>query len=311
MLKQLIQARRQSLEEFCANNERFARKHGEVGTLSPRHAQRLAAGRREDGQRLGPPRPATRRLLERMLNRPLEQLLGPPDAGSSDGFLVADCETPPATTATVPEDETRERKAIMDAARGSAEHSIQAGGVLDDSALEQLNDEVRRLVRSYDRGTPPLVMLSDLVRARDTVYALLERTEKPRQASELYLLVGQLCGMLALTSLDLGHPHAAEQHARAAWAYGQIIEHNSLRTWARATQAVIAFWSGQPRRSVEFVRSALPVAPPGTPTLRLHIVEARALSMLGAVEPTQTALRAADEAAELDAYDELQDGTGR
>ena len=46
VLAQKIRERRQSLEEFAAYTETFAREHHERATLSVRHLQRLVAGRR-------------------------------------------------------------------------------------------------------------------------------------------------------------------------------------------------------------------------------------------------------------------------
>jgi 8-oxo-dGTP pyrophosphatase MutT (NUDIX family) len=82
-LERLIWQRRQTIEEFAAYAERFAREHDQSGTLSPRHLQRLAAGRRSDGRALGPIRPATARLLEAMLGQPATRLLAPPENRSA------------------------------------------------------------------------------------------------------------------------------------------------------------------------------------------------------------------------------------
>ncbi|GAA5101980.1 NUDIX hydrolase [Haloechinothrix salitolerans] len=75
VLEQLIRQRRQTFEEFVEFAARFAREHGEPGTLSLRHLQRLVAGRRPDGAPVGPPRPATARLLERIFGMPISVLL--------------------------------------------------------------------------------------------------------------------------------------------------------------------------------------------------------------------------------------------
>jgi len=61
VLVQRIRERRLNFEEFCEQLEVFARENNEVGTLSTRHVQRLAAGRSTSEQL----RPATARLLER------------------------------------------------------------------------------------------------------------------------------------------------------------------------------------------------------------------------------------------------------
>jgi hypothetical protein len=78
VLEQKIKERRQTLEEFAEFVEMFAREHKEPGTLGARHLQRLAAGRGPNGRPLGPVRPATARLLERIFGLDIDALLSPP-----------------------------------------------------------------------------------------------------------------------------------------------------------------------------------------------------------------------------------------
>lgn len=75
LLEQKIRERRQTFEEFAEYVERFARSHGEPGSLSVRHLQRLVAGRRPDGRPLGCPHPATVRLLEQIFGIGIDALL--------------------------------------------------------------------------------------------------------------------------------------------------------------------------------------------------------------------------------------------
>lgn len=96
----------------------------------------------------------------------------------------------------------------------------------------------------------------------------------------------------------MGHPDVAEEQARAAFTYGQVIDHPSLCAWARALQTTATFWNGQPRRAVNIATSALDAAPVGTARARLLSVHARALAMIGARDEVESALRAA--ANELD-----------
>jgi 8-oxo-dGTP pyrophosphatase MutT (NUDIX family) len=77
VLEQLIRERQQTFEEFAEYAETFARNHGEPGTISLRHLQRLVAGRQLNAP-LGPLRPATARLLERMFGRRADELLAAP-----------------------------------------------------------------------------------------------------------------------------------------------------------------------------------------------------------------------------------------
>ncbi|MGH3753375.1 MAG: XRE family transcriptional regulator [Pseudonocardiaceae bacterium] len=63
------------MEEFSEQLELFARENNEVGTVSIRHVQRIAAGQFAS-DRL---RPATARLLERHFESPIEELLISPE----------------------------------------------------------------------------------------------------------------------------------------------------------------------------------------------------------------------------------------
>jgi hypothetical protein len=130
------------------------------------------------------------------------------------------------------------------------------------------------------------------------VYDQLDRTHKPRQQAELYLLAGQVCGLLSSVSWDLGHPDVAEEQARAAYTYSSVIDHPSLAAWARALQVTVTFWAGRPRRAAEIADGALLAAPRGTARARLHSVHARALALIGARQEVAAELDAA--ADELD-----------
>ncbi|MBV8933330.1 MAG: hypothetical protein JOZ47_14070 [Kutzneria sp.] len=185
----------------------------------------------------------------------------------------------------------------MTAGRESVEHAIGSASAIDPSALEQLHAEAQRAARAY-YFAPPLAMLADLVRLRNTVYEQLDRTAKPRQKAELYLIAGQVCGLLSSVSWDLGYPDVADEQARAAHTYGSVIDHPSLQAWARALQVTVTFWSGRPRRATSIASTALDTAPAGTARARLHSVNARALALVGAHQEVAAELAAAAE--ELD-----------
>jgi 8-oxo-dGTP pyrophosphatase MutT (NUDIX family) len=86
VLEQQIRQRQQTFEEFAEYAETFAREHSEPGTLSVRHLQRLVAGARPDGRPLGPVRPATARLLERIFGMSINELLAPVDRRATTIF---------------------------------------------------------------------------------------------------------------------------------------------------------------------------------------------------------------------------------
>lgn len=203
----------------------------------------------------------------------MSRLLGPPDRGRVAVFLS-------------------EEELIVNAGRESVDHAIKAASALDPSALEHLHDAAQRAARAY-YVRPPLMMLTDLVRLRDTVYEQLDRTHKPRQQAELYLLAGQMCGLLSSVCWDLGHPEIAEEQARSAHTYGSVIDHPSLCAWARALQVTVMFWTARPHDAVSLAATALETAPVGTARARLHCVRARSLALIGARQEVRTALEAA------------------
>jgi hypothetical protein len=237
----------------------------------------------------GQPRPGARRVLETWFGEPIAVLFGPPHSVTHTRAVT-------------------EQELALSAAHKSVSHAIEAASALDPSALEHLHGAAGKAATAY-YTTPPLELLTDLVALRDTVYDQLDRTHKPLQQAELYLLAGQVCGLLSSVTWDLGLVEPAEEQARAAYTYGCIIDHPSLQAWARALQVTLAFWSGFPRRANRIAAAALDTAPTGTARARLHSVNARALAMLGARGEVHAELESAatelDRAGEDDFLDEI------
>jgi len=235
------------------------------------------------------PRAVACRVLEAWFGEPVERLLGPPDEIATLDGAGGDV--------------------VAEAGRRSVEHAIDAASALDPSALEHLHAAAQRAARTY-LITPPLEMLTGLVQLRDTVYDQLDRTHKPHQQAELYLLAGQVCGLLSSVSFDLGHPGVAEEQARAAHTYGSVIDHPSLCAWAHALLSNMYLWAGRSKQTILVASKALETAPAGTARARLYSVRARALGLLGARAEVATDLGLA--AGELDraGFDALMDGIG-
>lgn len=269
-LEQLVIQRRLGIADFLREFARYAEDIGEDVDVSRSAAKRWLQG---DG---GTPRTSSRRVLEAWFGEPIADLFGPPLSQSRH---------------------VTEQEFAVNAAHESVSHAIDAATALDPSALEHLQAAAGNAARAY-YVTPPLEMLTDLVALRDTIYVQLDRTHKPLQQAELYLLAGQVCGLLSSVSWDLGLLAPAEEQARAAYTYGNVIDHPSLQAWARALQVTVAFWSGFPRRAAKIAAGALEMAPTGTARARLHSVNARALALIGARGEVSDELNSAT--AELD-----------
>ncbi|MEV5407293.1 XRE family transcriptional regulator [Thermopolyspora sp. NPDC052614] len=185
---------------------------------------------------------------------------------------------------------TLERELIMSAASESSDHAAEIeSAFVGSNALEQLEDDVTRLARAYVHA-PPLPLFGELTRVRNRVYRLIDRTRHPGQQRDLYLVAGQVCGLLASASFDLGYPHAAAEQARAARVYGEVIGHNELTAWSDGLLACVEFWTGRPGQALRLVERGLAIAPEGTTRVRLLSIAARASALLGDVDGTREAI---------------------
>lgn len=285
-LEQQVRTAHLSLQEFVAGFHQASNAIGQNVHVSERTAKRWLAGQSEL------PRPLACRVLEHWWGQPVTALFGPPDPEAL------------APTATMTEQEL-----FMAEAREARQHSVSAAQGIDPGALEQLHAEAARLARAY-LSTPPLTLFGELTGLRTEVRNQLDHTRKPRQEAELYLVLGQVSGLLASVSTALGHLEAAEEQARAAYTYGRIIDHLSLCAWARALHTAVLVWAGRPRHAAGIAATALEVAPVGTAQARLHAVQARALAMLGARDEVTTAVHAAQDALDAAGDDLLLDEVG-
>lgn len=178
-------------------------------------------------------------------------------------------------------------------AHESTDHAGQVGAAaLDAQTVQTLHDQVAWLARSY-ASTPPLVFYQQALQVRALLYRMIERTLRPAQLADLYVMAGQVCGLLAASTFDLGYYPAATEQARAAFTYGEVAGHNGVRAYARGLQAVIAYWDKRPRDAVDLATSAAPFAAGGTSGVRVACVQARAWAMLGAEQETRDSIAAA------------------
>jgi hypothetical protein len=289
--------------EHVAALSTFARQLGESNaTFSLRQFDRWLTG--ESGVR---PRPATRRVLEAYYGQSIDALL----ASGSGTPRRTGSELTTATSATVTDqraDHVREPAAWL-RAHESSEHSALASMHVDPESIEALGARVRTTANRYPITTMA-EMFEELVRVRDQGYQLLERTSRPSQLRDLYVLAGQVCALLGDVSYDLGYRDAAAEHLDAALAYGRIADHSSLIAFTSAIQCTIEFWSGHPRRGIRFATAGLERRPTGSIGARLHAVRARSWALEGHAERVEADLRAADHAFDDIGSDDLADQVG-
>ncbi|WP_331722263.1 hypothetical protein [Streptomyces canus] len=145
---------------------------------------------------------------------------------------------------------------------------------VDDDVLEQMSADVAEIAARY-LIDPPGSVFSTLIAGRADVFALIAGRQNPRHTMNLYKIGGQMCALLAHASADLGHPHAANTHARTALHCADVSGYSPLRIYTRWVQSNVAYWNGDYNLAAGLVESALADATSGTMLLRLASQKAR------------------------------------
>ncbi|MFD9950234.1 hypothetical protein ACFWYW_56050 [Nonomuraea sp. NPDC059023] len=302
VLRQLAEER--DLVHYGRFARLFERTAREVGyrdlTISDRQWDRWLSGRLK-----GLPHPRAREVLGHIFGRPAAELFS----------LLTDIDTvaPVCVDAasilrgTPVEDRARGLyELMMEAADRSREAAGDAELTLGGAAMEQLQDDVIRLARTFLQS-PPMVLFPELVDVRDQIAARRSQTRKPAQLGELNFMSSVVAALLAEACIDLGETKMARDHARAAWSFANSIDHVPLAVHARGLMASSSYWAGHPQDAVIAITRAVEQRPVGLAAARVQSIAARAWSHVGDADKTVQAIRAATEARANDqGGDELQ-----
>ncbi len=293
-LEQLLRQRHVTLEEFRKQYQRTAKAE-----LSERQAYRWVAG-----DVRGLPYPQAQAALEQLFGEPVARLLGPPyGIGAVRPSRRRDGAAPERGSART---DWKGQVIAMSADRARDFLTRIEASNIGAETLDQLIDDVRRLVTAYQQQPLP-TLLGDLVDTQDRAFGLLEGRQRPEQTRDLYLIAGIACGLMAKASHDLGAPHDAMTHARTGYACADNAGHDGLRAWTRGLQALITYWSGRLDDSVRYAQLGAEAAARsrGTAGIWLTSSEARSLAALNRLEDAHTALAQATEARDRMEPDEL------
>ncbi|MDT0319283.1 hypothetical protein [Streptomyces millisiae] len=233
-------------------------------------------------------------ILEHIFRRPASELLAAPKEG------VASLPSAPAI------DESEIRMTARDAADHAGEAAAWA---LPDLTIDQIEDDVRRLARSY-LATAPADSYRRGAELLQLTRTMLDRTQRPRQRQRLYLQAGATAAVMASASFDLGSLPAAVQLARTAALYGEVIDHGPLQAYAHGALAYLAYWDGRPTDALRLVTTGQGFGGLGdTAAIRLTTIRARAHAHLGDHESAGRAIASLDDLA-TGRRDDLHDDVG-
>jgi tetratricopeptide (TPR) repeat protein len=315
VLAQRIRERRLTLEEFSEQLEVFARENNEVGTVSIRHVQRLAAGQCTSDQL----RPATARLLERYFESPIEELLVSPEtkdlsAQRSDLLAQADqpdCvasargpvhdphaeePTPDADVAVaIPNDlqlavwqgdrfSVADEHEALELARRVAASDVSA------ETLNRLEGIVDELAVKYS-VTPPRELIGPVRQHVSYVMWLLDARKTLDEHRRLLVVGGWLSLIAATLYTDLERRAAANSWLATAASLAKQAGEHEIYAWRYETEAWQALNDGDYPHAVELSQAAQRLAPRGSSAaIQATAQEGRAWARLGQAQQTYDAL---------------------
>ena len=282
VLEHLIQTGDRTYEELA---EEFSKVDSRAA-ISARHLGRLARGERD----MTGSTPATRRALQAIFGKPVEELQRPWTTGNPT--------TPPAEHSSLALPGTgSERTLLAMAAQRARQYAMLAAEATTPATIDQLADDVQRLALAYPQQ-PVSHILSDLVETQDTLFALLERRQPPNQSRDLHFLAGITSGLLAKVSHDMADPHSAMLQARTAVLCADQAGHPGLQAWLRGLQSLVAYWAGRYAEAVRYAEAGREfiTRTGGTTSVWLPVSAARAYAALGNAEQAKAAIGQAEDA---------------
>jgi tetratricopeptide (TPR) repeat protein len=260
--------RGETFEEFAEYAEAFARRHQLRGTLSMRHLLRLVAGQKEDGCPLGPVRPATAQLLERIFDLSVTELLSPPVGERDDRGEI----------------ELRQRLSA------SRQVDRQVIGL-----LRQQLDGLRRL----DRQMGAVVAYEEVKAKVAQVLRLQSHSLSPDTRASLATVLAELGALAGWEALDRYTISEAWEHHERAKQAAREADSSALLAHATAQQAFILSDLGDHLSATEQLGQARTLVKRSAPALLRAWLAAAYGEGLAAAGKRDDALRAFDVAGRL------------
>lgn len=236
-----------TLEEFAEHAEDFARRHGESGTFSVRHLQRLIAG--PGG---AAPRPATRRLLERLLDAPITELLGPPGVRRPSAGVPAEAQV--AADVVLWQD--------VHASTGDLLAALDPT-----DALAAIDESTESVAARYEVVGPTL-LAPEVLALRRVCRDLGQRVARSARGRVVRAAARQAA---LLSYMAVNRDRYAEAHAFAfeASVLATAAKDDDLLAWVRGTQSLMAYYQGRYRDALRLAEAGLAIRGAGSQRVRL------------------------------------------
>lgn len=265
------------------------------------------------------PTPVAKSDSDKSAPKPVQRLKDPSTGGDDArlGLITAGTERvgPPATRlgqvdgpslAIMPSGSIDQGETFLAAAHESTQDAVLRAARTSD-ALDIMRNQMIETARRYSYRAP-IAIFTEARHTRNLAYQITDRTRRPSELADLYVVAGTANALMASIAFDLGHWDAARSLAQSATAYADLAGHASLEAWTWGLQATLANWRRDLSHALDYFERGLAIAPRGASRLRLRYIAARTYAGLGDTGATADVLAAArmDHDAMKSAGDELQ-----
>lgn len=182
-------------------------------------------------------------------------------------------------------------------------HALDVLTFEDADTLDTTVSCLNELVASYSRAisfASPMSVYEDLLSVRRYTSTLLDRSRHSKLRPDLNMTAGWLSNLLAIATSYMGDHGAALVWCTDAERRSREAKHPDLAGWASLTRAMIAYYQGNARLSVDLACHGQKISSVGAVAhARLAAQEMRARAMLGDCDGMAVAKRRATDALAL------------
>jgi transcriptional regulator with XRE-family HTH domain len=173
------------------------------------------------------------------------------------------------------------RSLLWVTAQISARLSSQADITLGSSTMDHLRDDLYQVASDYVRTSDLPNVLARAILLHDRLSSRIHPSPAPRDAADLYVMMGATCILLASISHDFGESDAAMVQAQSAQVFADLAGNQQLVGWALCTKAMIELWRQRPYDALRHAGHGSAIGVRGDVQLRLVGLQIRALAQLG------------------------------
>ncbi|GAB3275275.1 hypothetical protein GCM10027589_00290 [Actinocorallia lasiicapitis] len=152
---------------------------------------------------------------------------------------------------------------------------------VDQAVLQIARSSIDHVIAAYE-GQGPWPLVGDMRGLRATLHVLLEGRQSLAQRRELFVLAGQVSGLLSYMAVNMGRPVLADAYATEAAMLAREADDAELQMWILGTRSFGLYYQERYAEADAAAAAGVALAPRSPHAIRLLINgRARALARTG------------------------------